>query len=798
VTHEDSGFEVPEELPLLPLRELVVFPYMVVPLFVGRARSIAALEDALSSDRLLLLVAQRNPEIEEPGPDDLYRVGTVAMVMRTLRLPDGRVKALVQGLTKARIDSFVDQEPSSWGRVSPLPADEDQDWCVEAEALMRTVRGRVEELLPLKNLPPEVISVTANVEEPGRLADLVASHLRLRLPDAQEVLEAIEPLARLRKVDAILRRELEVSSVQAQIQSQAKEEMTRGQREHFLREQLRAIQTELGEVDSRIEELDEYRLKIEEACLPEEAHSESLRQLRRLERMHPDGPEAQVVRGYLDWVVELPWSRTSPDQLDLLNARSILDGDHAHLSGIKDRILEFLGVRKLRHDSKGPILCFVGPPGVGKTSLGRSIARAMGREFVRISLGGVRDEAEIRGHRRTYVGALPGRILQGLKQAGTRNPVFMLDEIDKIGSDFRGDPSAALLEVLDPEQNARFSDHFLNVPFDLSEVFFIATANLLDPIPRPLQDRMEVVRLAGYTPEEKFEIARSFLIPRQMRENGLQSSRIRWSSAAVRDIVTGYTHEAGVRNLERQLAAVCRKVARRAAEGEDGNFSVTKRNLTGYLGSPRHASEGLSRSGDVGATHGLAWTEAGGEVLRLEAALTRGRGLVLTGQLGDVMKESGHAAHTFARWRLRDLGLDDAVFSRQQVHVHIPAGAIPKDGPSAGVAIATAIVSLATGIAVRPDVAMTGEITLRGRVLAVGGVREKALAALREGIRTVILPERNLPDLEEIPQELKRHIRFVPVRHMDEVLEAALASSLPRTQALGSRPPRPSRIASAR
>jgi ATP-dependent Lon protease len=798
VTHEDSGFEVPEELPLLPLRELVVFPYMVVPLFVGRARSIAALEDALASDRLVLLVAQRNPEIEEPGPDDLFRVGTVAMVMRTLRLPDGRVKALVQGLTKARIDSFVDQDPSSWGRVSPLPADEDHPWCVEAEALMRTVRGRVEELLPLKNLPPEVISVTANVEEPGRLADLVASHLRLRLPDAQEVLETIEPLGRLRKVDAILRRELEVSSVQAQIQSQAKEEMTRNQREHFLREQLRAIQAELGEADGRVEELDEYRLKIEESCLPEEAHVESMRQLRRLERMHPDGPEAQVVRSYLDWVVELPWSRTSPDQLDLRNARSILDSDHAHLAGIKDRILEFLGVRKLRHDSKGPILCFVGPPGVGKTSLGRSIARAMGREFVRISLGGVRDEAEIRGHRRTYVGALPGRILQGLKQAGTRNPVFMLDEIDKIGSDFRGDPSAALLEVLDPEQNARFSDHFLNVPFDLSEVFFIATANLLDPIPRPLQDRMEVVRLAGYTPEEKFEIARSFLIPRQMHENGLQGSRIRWSSAAVRDVVTGYTHEAGVRNLERQLAAVCRKVARRAAEGEEGAFSVTKRNLAGYLGSPRHASEDLPRSGDVGSTHGLAWTEAGGEVLRLEAALTRGRGLVLTGQLGDVMKESGHAAHTFARWRLRDLGLDDSVFSRQQVHVHIPAGAIPKDGPSAGVAIATAIVSLAAGIAVRPDVAMTGEITLRGRVLAVGGVREKALAALRAGIKTVILPERNLPDLEEIPQELKRRIQFVPVRHMDEVLEAALASSLPRTQAPGSRPPRPSRIATAR
>jgi ATP-dependent Lon protease len=798
VSHEDAGFEVPEELPVLPLRELVVFPYMVVPLFVARARSIAALEDALASERLILLVAQRNPEIEDPTPDDLYRIGTVGMVMRTLRLPDGRVKALVQGLGKARAESFVDQDPATWARVAQLPADEDLEWSVQAEAIMRTVRTRVEELLPLKNLPPEVLSVTANVQEPGRLADLVASHLRLRLADAQEVLETLDPLARLRRVDAILRRELEVTTVQAEIQSQAKEEMTRNQREHFLREQLRAIQTELGEVDPRAEEVDEYRVKIEEAGLPEDAHAEALRQLRRLERMHPDGPEAQVVRGYLDWMVELPWSRTSPDRLDLANARAILDADHAHLSGIKDRILEFLGVRKLRADSKGPILCFVGPPGVGKTSLGRSIARAMGREFARVSLGGVRDEAEIRGHRRTYVGALPGRILQGLKQAGTRNPVFMLDEIDKLGSDFRGDPSAALLEVLDPEQNARFSDHFLNVPFDLSEVFFIATANLLDPIPRPLQDRMEVIRLSGYTPEEKLEIASVFLIPRQMEAAGLAPGRIRWSHAALRRMIGDYTHEAGVRGLERQIAAVCRKVARRAAEGEEGSLSVTVRSLAGYLGAPRHASDELPRCGDVGAANGLAWTEAGGEVLRLEAAATPGRGIVLTGQLGEVMRESGQAAHTWVRARLRELGLDDAVLARQQVHVHIPAGAIPKDGPSAGVGLATAILSLATGIPVRPDVAMTGEITLRGRVLAVGGVREKALAALRAGIGTVILPQRNLADLEEIPQELKRRIRFVSVRHMDEVLEAALAARLPRPAALPPRAPRPARMATAR
>ncbi len=564
-----GDFEIPRELPVLPLREFVVFPYMVLPLFVTREKSVAAIEDALAGERLILLVAQRNAELEDPSPDDLHRVGTVAMVMRILRMPDGRVKALVQGLAKARIESFVENEPAHWVQVSPIPADDETEWNVEAEALMRTVRGRVEELLPLKNLPPEVLSITANVHEPGRLADLVASNLKLRLSEAQEVLEIVDPLARLRRVDALLRRELEVSSMQAEIQSQAKEELSRGQREHYLREQLRAIQNELGEVDSRSEDVAEYRQRLEEAGLAPEAHEEAQRQLRRLERMHPDGPEAQVVRSYLDWMVELPWSKLSPDRLDLRRARHILDEDHAHLEGIKERILEFLGVRKLRQDSRGPILCFSGPPGVGKTSLGRSIARAMGREFVRVSLGGIRDEAEIRGHRRTYVGALPGRILQGLKQAGTRNPVFVLDELDKLGADFRGDPSSALLEVLDPEQNARFSDHYLNVPFDLSGVFFVATANLLDRVPSPLRDRMEVIRVPGYTPEEKLDIARSYLIPRQTVESGLPASRIRWSDAALRKMVTDYTFEAGVRELERKIAAVCRKAARRAAEGDD-------------------------------------------------------------------------------------------------------------------------------------------------------------------------------------------------------------------------------------
>ena len=783
MSERPSQFTVPDELPVLPLREMVVFPYMVLPIFVARERSIAAIEDALAGDRLLLLTAQRDPDIEEPTSDDLYRVGTVVMVMRILRMADGRVKVLVQGLAKATIESFLEHERSTWVRVTAHDPEQENDWSVEAEALVRAVRGRVEELLPLKNLPPEVLSVTANVHDPGRLADLVASNLRLRLAEAQEILEIQDPLVRLRRVDALLRRELDVTTVQAEIQSQAHDEMTRSQREHFLREQLRAIQAELGETDPRIEESEEYRIKVEEAGMPEEALAESMRQVRRLERMHPDGPEAHVVRSYLDWMVDLPWSVTSTDRLELDNAKSILDEDHSHLDGIKDRILEYLGVRKLRGDSRGPILCFAGPPGVGKTSLGRSIARAMGREFVRISLGGVRDEAEVRGHRRTYVGALPGRIVQGLKQAGTNNPVFMLDEIDKLGADYRGDPSASLLEVLDPEQNNRFSDHYLNVPFDLSRVLFIATANMLDSIPGPLRDRMEVIRIAGYTPEEKVEIARGHLIPRQLEEHGLPEERIAWSPAAVLDMVTSYTREAGVRHLERQVATVCRKAARQAAEGDTSSVSLTRRSIARYLGPPPYLGEEPASVGEVGLANGLAWTESGGEVLTLETTMTPGKGLVLTGQLGDVMKESGQAALTYARGRSAALGFDEGLFTRHEVHVHVPAGAIPKDGPSAGIALATAMLSLATHRPVRADVAMTGEVTLRGRVLPVGGVREKALAALRAGIKTVILPSRNVQDLKDLPRDLKRRITFIPVDTMDEVIEAALEPEKSRRKA---------------
>jgi len=769
---------MPLELPVLPMREFVLFPYMVLPLFVARDRSVTAVEDALAGDRLILLVTQRDPAVEDPSPDQLYSVGTVAMVMRSMRLADGRLKVLVQGLSRARIDSVIEDDASTWVRVEHMETEELDQWTVESEALIRTVRCRVEELLPLKNLPPEVLSIISGVDKPGRLADLVASNLRLRLEEAQEILETSDPIAKLRRVDAVLRRELDVSSMQAEIQTQAREELSKGQREVFLREQLRAIQSELGEIDPRGEEVDEYRYRIEEADLPSEAYEEAVRQLRRLERMHPDGPEAQVVRNYLDWVCDLPWDRCSPDRLDLEHAREILDADHAHLDGVKERMLEFLGVRKLREDSRGPILCLSGPPGVGKTSLGRSIARAMGREFVRVSLGGVRDEAEIRGHRRTYVGALPGRVIQAMKTAGTSNPVIMLDEIDKLGADFRGDPAAALLEVLDPEQNSRFSDHFLNLPFDLSKVLFIATANMLEPIPGPLRDRMEVIRLSGYTPEEKVEIAGRFLIPRQITEHGLVPSQLEWSKNAIELLTAKYTREAGVRNLERQVAAVCRKVARKAAEGDDAAVRVTARTLSRYLGAAPYDDATTRRGPEIGVVQGLAWTEAGGDVLTLEANLASGKGLTLTGQLGDVMKESGQTAHSFVRALLREIDADDSVLSRNETHVHVPAGATPKDGPSAGVSIATAIVSVATGTPVRADVAMTGEITLRGHVLPIGGVREKAMAALRAGITTIILPRASMKDADEIPKDLRRRLELVPVTHMREVLDRALVEPL--------------------
>ncbi|HWP34831.1 MAG TPA: endopeptidase La, partial [Thermodesulfobacteriota bacterium] len=768
---------LPEVLPLLPVRDVVIFPYMIIPLFVGREMSIAAVNEALGRNRLILLATQKDVAEEEPSPEQIYRVGTAAAIMRVLKLPDGRVKILVQGMAKARIVEYVQHKPAYLVRIEPVVEPTVSPLPVEVEALMRTVREQVEKIISLgKTFSNDILLLLENVGEPGRLADILAANLGLKVEEAQKVLEIDSPVDRLRRVYDLLVKEIELLSVQQRIQSQVKEEISRSQKEYFLREQLRAIRHELGDLDDKAEEINELREKIKAAGMPPEVEKEALKQLRRLEQMHAEAAEASMVRTYLDWMVELPWSKSSPDEIDIKKAKQILDEDHYDLEKVKDRILEYLAVRKLNPQMKGPILCFVGPPGVGKTSLGKSIARALGRSFVRISLGGVRDEAEIRGHRRTYVGALPGRIIQGMKQAGTNNPVFMLDEVDKLGTDFRGDPSAALLEVLDPQQNHAFSDHYLNVPFDLSKVMFITTANLLDPIPSALKDRMEVLRLAGYTEEEKLRIARQFLIPRQLAENGITAEVLDLSDQALLAIIQYYTREAGLRNLEREIGTICRKVARRIAEGEKGPFRVTAQNLHKYLGAPKFLPEEEHEVDEVGVATGLAWTEVGGDVLRVEATMMKGKGkLTLTGHLGEIMKESAQAALSYARSRADALGIPKDAFDERDFHIHVPAGAIPKDGPSAGITIATALVSLLTGVPVRHDVAMTGEITLRGRVLPVGGLKEKTLAAARAKIGTVIIPERNRKDMEELPAYLRRKVTFVPVKNMDQVLEVALA-----------------------
>ncbi|RMG57513.1 MAG: endopeptidase La [Deltaproteobacteria bacterium] len=748
---------------------------MTLPLFVGREASVAAVDEALSGKRYIFLASQKDPAIEEPEVDDIYRVGTVAMIMRMLKLPDGRIKILIQGIVKGRIKEYTAFRPCMRVKIEKLDEPELEEIPIEVEALMRSVKEKIERILSLKNLPPEIASVTENINNPGILADLVASNLRLKLSEAQEVLEIVDPIARLEKVNRLLTRELQVAELQAKIQEQAREEISKSQKEYFLREQLKAIRHELGDLDGKAEEIEELRQKIESAGMPEEARKEAEKQLRRLEMMHPDSAEAAIVRTYLDWLVELPWSRSTRDRLDIKKAKKILDEDHYDLEQVKERILEYLAVRKMKRDMKGPILCFVGPPGVGKTSLGKSIARAMGRKFVRISLGGVRDEAEIRGHRRTYVGALPGRIIQGIKQAGTNNPVFMLDEIDKLGMDFRGDPSSALLEVLDPEQNFMFSDHYLNLPFDLSKVMFITTANMVDPIPPALRDRMEIIRIPGYTELEKLEIARRYLIPRQVKENGLSETEITFTDRAILTIINQYTREAGLRNLEREIASICRKVARKIAEGRKGPFRITAANVHKYLGAPRYLPEAEAEDDQVGVATGLAWTMAGGDILFVEVSVVKGKGrITITGHLGEVMKESAQAAVTYTRSRASLLGIDEEFASRTDLHIHVPAGAIPKDGPSAGITIATALVSALTGIPVRRDVAMTGEVTLKGRVLPVGGLKEKTLAAMRAGIKTVVLPERNRKDMEEIPAEVKKKVDFKFVSHMDEVLKLAL------------------------
>ena len=771
-----QNIETPEQLPLLPVRDIVVFPYMVLPLFVGREMSIKAIEAALAGNRMIFLATQKALDVENPRPEDIHKVGTIGIIMRMLKLPDERIKILVQGTAKGKVLEYIQTEPYYSVRIAKIVEAKPPGAPLETEAVMRTVKEQIERIISLgKVLMPDVMVVIENMDDPGRLADMVVSNLGLKVEVTQDVLELTDPIVRLKRVSEILAKEIEVLSMQQKIQAQAKGEMDKTQREYFLREQLKAIQKELGELDERAEEVAEFRTRIKDAKMPDKVLKECEKQLKRLEKMHPDTAESATVRTYLEWMVELPWGKKSTDNLDIKAAAKVLNEDHYDLEKVKERILEYLAVRKLKDKMKGPILCFVGPPGVGKTSLGKSIARALGREFVRISLGGVRDEAEIRGHRRTYVGALPGRIIQGIKQAGTNNPVFMMDEVDKVGMDFRGDPSAALLEVLDPEQNHAFSDHYLGVAFDLTQVMFITTANLMDPILPALRDRMEIIEIPGYTEEEKLGIARRYLIPRQLKEHGITDKYFRLSEPALHRIVSHYTREAGVRNLEREIANVMRKVAKKVAEGKVQCYTITPTNLQSYLGVFKFLPEAEQEKDEIGVATGLAWTEAGGDVLYIEATVMKGKGqLTLTGHLGDVMKESAQAALSYVRSREKLLGINPDMFSKNDLHIHVPAGAIPKDGPSAGITMATALASSLSNIPVRRDVAMTGEITLRGRVLPIGGLKEKILAAKRAKLSTVILPKRNKKDLEEIPKHLLRGIQLVFAETMDDVIKASL------------------------
>ncbi|MCK5504136.1 MAG: endopeptidase La [Thermodesulfovibrionia bacterium] len=773
---DEHEVEIPTSLPVLPVRDVVIFPYMILPLFVGRDISIKAIERASGENKLIMLVSQKDVNIEVPSSDDLYTVGTVGTILRMLKLPDGRLKILVQGLAKSRITDFTQTEPFYIGKIEKVVDQQQAEMTLEVEALMRNVKELVDKSLALgKSFLPDIIVLIENIEEPGRLADLVASNLGLKSEQAQELLEQTDPILRLKKIGEILSREVDLLLVQQKIQSDVKGEIDKTQREYFLREQLKAIQKELGEIDEKTEEILDLRKKIEDAKMPDKVGKEAVKQITRLEKMHPDSAEAGTIRTYVDWLIEMPWSKSTKDNLDLKKAKKVLDEDHYDLERVKERILEYLGVRKLKDKMKGPILCFAGPPGVGKTSLGKSIARALGREFFRMSLGGMRDEAEIRGHRRTYVGAMPGRVIQGIKTSGKNNPVFMLDEVDKIGMDFRGDPASALLEVLDPEQNFAFTDHYLGVPFDLSNVMFITTANLIDPIPSPLRDRMEVITLSGYTAEEKIGIAKNYLIPKQLDEHGITDKTIKINDSALIQVITNYTREAGVRNLEREIANLCRKVARKIAEGKIKKYAIMGRNLSKYLGVPKFLPEEEIKKDEIGVATGLAWTETGGDIIYIEATIMKGKGnLTLTGQLGDVMKESAHAARSYIRSRAKMLGIRNAMFSNNDIHIHVPAGGIPKDGPSAGITMATALASAFTGKAVHKNIAMTGEVTLRGKVLQIGGLKEKTLAAKRMGINRVIIPMRNEKDLEEIPKYIKKDMEFLPVETMDEVLKKAL------------------------
>lgn len=768
-----------KEMPLLPLRGQIVFPTMIVPLEVGREKSIKALDQAMVEDRRMVLAMQRDTKTDDPGPDDIYSVGTVVEIKQIVKVPGGTIKVVFEGVSRARVDHYLTDDP--YFRVAVEEVEEDQGKNAETEALMRMVVNQYERYIKAsKKVPPEALVTVVQVEEPGKLADTIASALTaLKLEDKQSVLEAFDLAKRLERVSDILTNEMEVLELERKINVRVRKQMEKTQREYYLREQIKAIQKELGERDEKGgTEADEFRQKIEAANPPDEVKEKALREVDRLEKMPPMAAEAVVVRNYLEWVTTLPWTKRSDDVIDLKKAEEVLEGEHFGLKKPKDRILEYLAVRKLVAKMKGPILCLGGPPGVGKTSLAKSVANALGRKFVRISLGGVRDEAEIRGHRRTYVGAMPGRIMQGMKQAGTKNPVFLLDEIDKMAHDFRGDPASALLEVLDPEQNATFSDHYIESPFDLSEVLFITTANVVWNIPRPLLDRMELITISGYTEDEKVEIAKRHLLPKQRQDHGLTDETLEVSDNVLRSIVREYTREAGVRNLERQVGTLCRKAAREIARGDAASVRITTQNLHNYLGAPRYQWGKKAKEDEVGVATGMVYTEVGGDVMPIEVSIMKGKGnLLLTGKLGEVMRESAQAGFSYIRSRAKELGIEEDFHTKNDIHIHVPEGAVPKEGPSAGISMATAVISALTGRPVKASVAMTGEITLRGRVLPIGGVKEKVLAAHRAGITDVLLPKENEKDLEDIPGNIRKKLDIHLVEHMDEVLRIALGEA---------------------
>lgn len=765
-------------MPMLPVRDVVVFPYMVLPLFVGRETSIKAVEDSLAGNRMIFLATQKEMTDEFPSPERIYGVGTVAMIIRMKKLPDGRVKVLIQGISKGKIESFDQLGPYYKVSVSPLEDEQIKPDPVELDALIRNVKEHLERLISMgKMLSPDLLLVLEEIRDPGKFADIIAANMGLKIEDGQDVLETTDPFKRLYKINEHLIREVEIISIQLKINNLAKDEISRSQKEYFLKEQMKAIKSELGETDSRPDELTEIRQKIMEMKMPEESKHEALKQLDRLEKMHPESSEYSVLRSYMDWIVDLPWDKRTEDNMNLERAKKILDEDHYHLEEVKERIIEYLAVGKLNKKIKGPILCFIGAPGVGKTSLGKSIARALGRQFVRISLGGVKDEAEIRGHRRTYVGSMPGKIIHGIKQAGTNNPVFVLDEIDKLGADFKGDPSSAMLEVLDPEQNFSFRDHYMNIPYDLSNVMFIATANIIETIPSALRDRMEIINLSGYTAEEKIKIAEKHLIPKQLKENGLENVELKFPEKVILKVITEYTREAGLRALERLIGKMCRKIAKIVANDKDDRKAPTVLSsllVNKFLGCPMFKKEEKNQRDEVGISTGLAWTQYGGEILMVEVASSKGSGLKLTGNLGEVMKESAMTALSYVKTMSRYYGINEDYFQNHEVHIHFPHGAVPKDGPSAGISIALAIISHVTGRPISRDVAMTGEISLTGKVLQIGGLKEKALAAMRACIKTIILPLDNKKELVNIPREYRKKLKFVFVEKVEDAVEVAL------------------------